>query len=92
MFIDDPGPGIALDRQDAPLEFGVDMVTQCLLEGREEAVGEGLEDGIGHRPGRSTVRSGAVQPACRRAPGTVYPRPCCAGRSEIGPEALEKAS
>ncbi len=42
MFVDDPGAVVAFDRQDAPLQFGIDMVAQRLLEGREQAVGEGF--------------------------------------------------
>jgi hypothetical protein len=43
MLIDDPGALVALDRQDSALKFGIDMVAQRFLEGREQAVGESFE-------------------------------------------------
>jgi hypothetical protein len=43
MLVDDPGAVFALDRQDSALKFGVDVVAQRLLKGREKAVGEGFE-------------------------------------------------
>ena len=43
MFVDDPGPGIALYREDASLQFGVHMIAQSFLEGCQQAVCEGFE-------------------------------------------------
>ena len=95
MFIDDPDATavgwIAFNGKDAALQFGIDMGADSLFKGGKQAVGKVLEGAFGHEPGRSTGPPVAGQPACRRSPGPLYTPPYCAGRSEIGPEALENA-
>ena len=50
MFVDDPGPGVALYREDASLQFGVYMIAQSFLEGCQQAVGGLSGDALPYTP------------------------------------------
>jgi hypothetical protein len=54
MFVHDPGTVIAIDSQDAALQFGIGMGADSLLEGDQEAVGQAFKGGFAHFHGRST--------------------------------------
>jgi hypothetical protein len=82
MFIDDPGAGLAFDRQNAALPLAV----QPLFQGLEQAVGQAFEGGIGHGWGGSNRPFGGRTTGLWQGLSACIPAALSRGPVGIGPQ------